>query len=144
MKRTNITDLIPHRDPFLFLDEIDVDVAAKKAVGRWTPKPSWPIFKGHFPDYPVVPGVIVIEMMAQAAVALGRGLEAAVGDKVVYLAGVDHARFRRPVLPGNTVDIYVKLEKRRRTLWTFDADARVEGKLAAQAKLLASVQEAWK
>ena len=146
MKKLNINEireLLPQRSPFLFLDEIEVHQEAKKAVGYWTAKPSWPVFKGHFPDHPVVPGVILIEVMAQACLILGVELDPTTRDKPVFLAGVDHARFRRPVFPDDQVQVNVKFEKRRRHLWAFDGDVRVRGKLAGQAKLLAAVQEKW-
>lgn len=140
MLLSDIQKLLPHRPPFLFLDQIDFDAASKKVVGQWTPPTAWPVFDGHFPGRPMVPGVILVEMMAQAALVLGRCLEPDIENKVAFLVSIDEARFRRPVLPGSLVEAHVKFIKKRRDFWSFDADVRVAGKLAAQAQLVASVQ----
>jgi len=130
---------LPHRDPFRFLDSAELDLAAKTLIGHWTPAADWAVFGGHFPNNPVVPGVILVEAMAQAACLLGAHLDPAIQGREVYLVGVDGARFRTPVRPGETVEVRATYDKRRRDLWWFKARAAVAGKKVAEASLLASV-----
>ena len=132
---------LPHRPPFLLLDELEVDAAGQRVTAHWRPDPAWEVFAGHFPDDPVVPGVLLVEAMAQAACVLGRAIDPSTRDLPVLLAGIDRARFRRPVRPGETVRIEVLFRKRRRGLWRFEGRAFVDQDLAAEATLLAALQE---
>lgn len=141
MNLHEIRQILPHRAPFLFLDDIDVDAEGRSAVGHWTPRTTWPVFKGHFPGHPVVPGVILIEVMAQAALILGRAIETREPDEFGMLVGVDHARFRRPIHPGDTVEVRVRFRRRRRHLWAFAGEIRRDSAMAAQAELLATLSQ---
>jgi 3-hydroxyacyl-[acyl-carrier-protein] dehydratase len=102
----NITSLLPHRDPFLFVDAID-EATAERIVGSRKFSESEPFFTGHFPDYPVVPGVILVESMAQCG---GAGIKqlGTIGDKLFFLASVNNVKFRRQVRPGDTVRMEIE------------------------------------
>jgi 3-hydroxyacyl-[acyl-carrier-protein] dehydratase len=101
-----ITSLLPHRDPFLFVDSID-EATAERIVGSRTFSESEPFFAGHFPEYPVVPGVILVESMAQCG---GAGIKqlGTIGDKLFFLASVNNVKFRRQVRPGDTVRMVIE------------------------------------
>jgi 3-hydroxyacyl-[acyl-carrier-protein] dehydratase len=102
----NITSLLPHRDPFLFVDSID-EATTERIVGSRTFTDSEPFFAGHFPEYPVVPGVILVESMAQCG---GAGIKqlGTIGDKLFFLASVNNVKFRRQVRPGDTVRMEIE------------------------------------
>lgn len=126
-------ELLPHRSPFLFVDRL-LSADETGAIGEVVFGPDQYFFKGHFPDYPVVPGVILIEAMAQTA---GAGLVASglFGDDVplFFLAGVDDVRFRRQVRPGDKLTTVSKIAKIAHGLGTFELKGYVGEKLAAQA-----------
>ena len=124
-------DVIPHRPPFLFIDRV-VDVTETEIIAVRTFRPDEDFFRGHFPDRPIVPGVILVEGMAQTFAYLGYQH---VGAKAVYLAGVDRARFRKPVYPGQEVEFRVAITGQRMGLMTGKAEARVEGVKVADAQL---------
>lgn len=132
-------DLLPHRPPFLFLDAVEVDLDDQSIRAVWTAPDSWDVFKGHFPGMPLVPGVILLEMMAQAACILGRRLDPSTADRPVLLVGLDDARFRRPVHPGELVEATVRFRRRRRELWRFEGEVRAGGDPAAEATILATL-----
>lgn len=136
-----LLELVPHRAPFLFLDHCELDLDGERILASWTPAENWEPFQGHFPDLPVVPGVILVEMLAQAACALGRSIAPETRDKPVFLVGLDDVRFRRPVRPGERVEAEVRFRKRRRGLWRFDGVARTGGEVAVEAELLATLGE---
>ena len=124
-------DLLPHAPPFLFLDDV-IDIAEHRITARRTFRPDEEFFKGHFPGRPIVPGVLLIEAMAQAFAYLvmkDRPLDG------VYLTGVDRARFRAPVLPGQEVVLTVEIEGERLGLVKAKAEARVAGQKVADARL---------
>lgn len=131
-------DLIPHRHPFLFVDTIVFLEEEKSARAFWTPSPQHWIFRGHFPEHPVLPGVILLEAMAQVACALGRFLDPASLGTPVLLAGADRVRFRRVISPGETLEILVHLKGRKRGFWQFQGRAMVKGEKVAEAELLAA------
>lgn len=133
-----IRDCLPHRYPFLLLDRIDELVPGKRVVGRKAVSANEPYLQGHFPDYPIMPGVLLVEALAQACCVLAfqtRQRKPADGF-LQYLAGVDDARFKRPVLPGDVLELEGAVLSERRQLMKFDCAARVDGELACAVKLI--------
>ncbi|MCK5933208.1 MAG: 3-hydroxyacyl-ACP dehydratase FabZ [Fulvimarina manganoxydans] len=132
-----ILKLLPHRYPFLMVDrivDIDGDVSA---IGVKNVTANEPHFQGHFPDNPVMPGVLIIEGMAQTAGAictLSRGGET---PALVYFMTIDNAKFRKPVLPGDMLEYHVKQSKKRGNIWKFDCLAIVAGTKVAEATVSA-------
>jgi 3-hydroxyacyl-[acyl-carrier-protein] dehydratase len=135
-----IMELIPHRYPFLMIDRVEdirVDVSA---VGVKNVTINEPFFQGHFPERPIMPGVLIIEAMAQtAAVLVVETLERAAAGKLVYFMTIDMARFRKPVVPGDTLRILVSKLRNRRNVWKFRGEARVGSKLVADATFSAMI-----
>jgi 3-hydroxyacyl-[acyl-carrier-protein] dehydratase len=133
-----IMKALPHRYPFLMVDRIkDID-GDESCIGIKNVTINEPHFLGHFPDHPVMPGVLLIEGMAQTAGALCVLSQAAGGPaKLVYFMTVDKAKFRKPVIPGDTVEFHVRKIKRRSSIWKFSAEARVEGVKVAEAEVSA-------
>ena len=120
LKIEEIKELIPHREPFLYLDSLVDIVKLKKASGLKTFNKDEDFFKGHFPGNPVVPGVILIEMMAQTAAALiAYSLKSETFDKIVYLMNVESSKFRNPVFPGMKVKANVESLRSRGRVWKF-------------------------
>ena len=133
-----IMEAIPHRYPFLLVDKIvDVD-KGESAVGIKNVTINEPFFPGHFPQKPVMPGVLILEAMAQTAGVLAIDYlgEDAKG-KVVYFMGIDGAKFRQPVVPGDQLRMKVVKTRGGGAVWKFDAEATVDGAVVAQAKLTA-------
>jgi 3-hydroxyacyl-[acyl-carrier-protein] dehydratase len=140
MDRARIMAMIPHRDPFLLIDEVTEARAGVSAIGIKRVTPDEYYFKGHFPQRPVMPGVLIIEAMAQtAAVLVVHTLGAASEGKLVYFMTVDKARFRRPVVPGETLHIHVACQRNRGNVWKFTGEAKVDGKLCAEAVFAAMI-----
>ena len=137
---SGIMEAIPHRYPFLLVDKIVDLVHGESAVGIKCVTINEPFFPGHFPQKPVMPGVLILEAMAQTAgvIAIDCLGENAKG-KVVYFMGIDGAKFRRPVVPGDQLKL--KLTRTRgglgKSVWKFDAEASVDGEVAAVASLTA-------
>jgi 3-hydroxyacyl-[acyl-carrier-protein] dehydratase len=131
-----IMQLLPHRYPFLLLDRV-IELTPRhsiRAIKNVTI--NEPFFQGHFPGRPVMPGVLVIEAMAQAGGILSyMSHEAPESALIYYLAAVDGARFRRPVVPGDRLDIRVEVESVRRGVWFYRAEARVDGETAVRAQI---------
>ncbi|MBM3567941.1 MAG: 3-hydroxyacyl-ACP dehydratase FabZ [Alphaproteobacteria bacterium] len=137
-----ILKMIPHRYPMLMVDRVVDMVAGESAVGVKNVSFNEPHFQGHFPDRPIMPGVMIVEAMAQtAAVLVVATLGGASEGKLVYFMSIDHARFRRPVTPGDTMRIHVKREHSRGNVWRFSAEAKVEGKTVAEATFTAMIAE---
>jgi len=133
-----IMEAIPHRYPFLLVDKI-IDVQkGESAVGIKNVTINEPFFPGHFPQKPVMPGVLILEAMAQTAGVLAIDY---LGDdakgKVVYFMGIDGAKFRQPVIPGDQLHLKVTKTRGGGAVWKFDAEAMVDGAVVAQAKLTA-------
>jgi len=139
----NILKLLPHRYPFLLIDRV-VDVEpGHRGRGIKNVTVNEPIFTGHFPDNPVFPGVLILEALAQASIMVGFYAEAVSDEPTqnLYLyVGIDKARFKRPVVPGDQLFLDVEVLKNRRGIWQFDAKARVGDELAASAELMIAVQ----
>ena len=133
-----IMELLPHRYPFLMIDRIiDID-ADNSATGIKAVTINEPHFQGHFPDQPVMPGVLLIEAMAQTAGAICVNADKNTNaPSLVYFMTIDRAKFRKPVVPGDVVKIHVKKMKQRRNIWKFDAEAVVDGNKVAEAEISA-------
>jgi 3-hydroxyacyl-[acyl-carrier-protein] dehydratase len=133
-----IMQLLPHRPPFLLIDRIiDMD-ADLSGTGIKNVTMNEPFFVGHFPGRPVMPGVLIIEAMAQTAGALvvnHKGSQ--VEGSLVYFMTIDGARFRKPVVPGDTLHLSVRRIQQRSRVWRYEGKARVEGKLVAEAEISA-------
>ncbi len=133
---------IPHRYPFLMVDRIVDVVSDDSAVGIKNVSINENYFQGHFPRRPVMPGVLIIETMAQtAAVLVVHTLGAASAGKLVYFMSVDSARFRRPVVPGDQLRVHVKKKQRRLSVWKFEAEATIDGRVVAEATFAAMILE---
>jgi len=131
-----IQDILPHRYPFLLIDRIlELDLG-KRAVGLKNVTINEPFFPGHFPGHPIMPGVLIVEAMAQVGgVLLMRSLDAQAEKKILYFTGIDRARFRRPVVPGDQVRFELEILQVRRLVCRMKGAAFVEGKLVAEAEL---------
>ncbi len=140
MDISEILDILPHRYPFLLIDRVLELEEGKRARGLKNVTINEPFFQGHFPGQPIMPGVLIVEAMAQVGGILAFK-SANVRDRVVYFMGIDRARFRRPVVPGDTVEFELTVKKTRGSIWTFKGEAFVAGKLAAEAELMATIVE---
>ena len=134
-----IKKLLPHREPFLFLERLSEIVPGKSAVGYKAVSYNEPHFRGHFPDYPVMPGVLIVEAMAQTAGALVMHTLGLKTSDRVYFLGVDKARFRKPVRPGNLLRMPVKALQNRGPVWRFSGQAFVDDQLCAEAEYSAMI-----
>jgi 3-hydroxyacyl-[acyl-carrier-protein] dehydratase len=133
---------LPHRYPFLLVDRIVDIVANESATGIKCVTASEPQFQGHFPDKPIMPGVLIIEAMAQtAAVLVIKSQQIDPAGKLVYFMSINEARFRRPVVPGDTLRIEVQKLRHRDTVWKFEGKGKVDGKVVAEATFTAMVLE---
>jgi beta-hydroxyacyl-ACP dehydratase FabZ len=141
-----ILRLLPHRYPFLLVDRIvsmteGPVVAGSKVTGLKNVSVNEPFFQGHFPGNPVMPGVLVLECMAQVGGCLFFASEAEPEKKLMYLSGVDKVRFRRPVFPGDQLVVVAEILQVRSTLVRMRAEARVDGALCAEGEFMSSLVE---
>lgn len=137
-----IMEMIPHRYPFLLIDRVVDIVSGERAVGIKNVSINEFYFQGHFPEHPVMPGVLLIEAMAQtAAVLVVHTLGPESEGKLVYFMSVDNARFRQPVSPGDRVEVHVERKHHRGNVWKFEGRAVVEGKLTAEATFAAMIRD---
>jgi 3-hydroxyacyl-[acyl-carrier-protein] dehydratase len=135
-----IKKLLPHRAPFLFIERLTEICPGESAVGYKAVAFNEPHFQGHFPDYAVMPGVLIVEAMAQAAGALVVHTLGLTGEKrIVYFMTIDRARFRRPVRPGDLLRIPVKVLRHRGPVWKFTGEAYVGDTLCAEAEFSAMI-----
>lgn len=137
-----IMRMIPHRYPFLMIDKVVDIIPGQSAVGIKCVTATEPHFQGHFPNQPIMPGVLIIEAMAQTAAVMvvhSLGLESQ--GKLVYFMTVDGARFRKPVVPGDTLYLHVMKERNRGQVWKFSSQAKVDGKLVAEATYAAMIMD---
>jgi len=135
-----IQEILPHRYPFLLVDRIVTLEEGKRAVGIKNVTANEPYFRGHFPGYPVMPGVLIIEAMAQVGAVVALKMPAFAG-KIAFLAGIDKARFRRQVVPGDQLRIEVEVLKLRGTFGKSYATAYVGEETVAEAELMFMIQK---
>lgn len=130
----DILRILPHRYPFLLVDKILELEPGQRAVGQKSVTINEPFFTGHFPDHPIMPGVLIVEMMAQVGGVMLLASELYKG-KQALLAGVDKARFRKPVLPGDTLFAEITLLRSRGSVGWVKAEAKVDGKVVCDGEL---------
>ena len=135
-----IMEMIPHRYPFLMIDRVTEIVPQTSAVGIKNVTINEPYFQGHFPSQPIMPGVMIVEAMAQTAgVLVVASFEKKSDGRLVYFMTIDNARFRKPVVPGDTLHIHVNRIQNRGTVWKFKGEAKVDGNLVAEATYSAMI-----
>ena len=139
---TEIRELLPHRYPMLMIDRV-LDYSDDRLVAIKAVTSNEPVFQGHFPHWPIFPGVLILEAMVQAsAVMASLALGAKADDNRVYLfAGIDKARFKQPVVPGDCIEIETRSVRRIRDIWKTAAEARVGDVVVCSAELLFTFQE---
>ena len=133
-----LMEYLPHRYPFLLVDRISAFEAGKSIVGIKNVTINEPFFQGHFPGHPIMPGVLILEAMAQVGGVFAQLSRDVNTDEVPYFVGIDKARFRRPVLPGDVLRLELLLLKVRRGIYSFTGKAYVETTLVAEAELRAT------
>lgn len=138
-----VMEMIPHRQPFLMIDRVEDIVIRESATGVKNVTINEPFFVGHFPVRPVMPGVLVIEAMAQtAAVLVVETLGPDALGKLVYFMTIDNARFRKPVVPGDQVKLFVSVQRNRGNVWKFKGVAKVGDLTVAEATYSAMIMDA--
>jgi len=141
MEQAEIQSLLPHRYPFLLVDRIHELDPDRRIVGIKNVTINEPFFQGHFPGRPVMPGVLILEAMAQVGGILAFKSLGNVARPVVYLTGVDNAKFRRPVVPGDQIRFEIDLVKKRVPFWKMQGKAFVDAELVCEADITAMVTE---
>jgi 3-hydroxyacyl-[acyl-carrier-protein] dehydratase len=137
-----IMNILPHAYPFLLVDRIIEIEPGKRIVGIKNVTYNEPFFPGHFPGRPIMPGVLIVEAMAQTAgVLVFKSMPGEERGKPVYFLGIDNVRFRKPVTPGDQLRFELEITKHRQAIWGFKGKALVDGKLVAEAELLAMMGE---
>jgi 3-hydroxyacyl-[acyl-carrier-protein] dehydratase len=135
-----VMELLPHRYPFLLVDRIIEMDRDESAIGIKSVTANEPFFQGHFPNYPIMPGVLIIEGLAQTAGALCvNNFGSAYRPQIVYFMGIDRAKFRRPVLPGDQIHYHVRKMRNRGRAWRFYGEAKVNGQVVAEAEVSAMI-----
>ncbi len=143
MDITEIMRHLPHRYPLLLVDRVLELVPGEFVTAVKNVTMNEPFFPGHFPHHPIMPGVLIIESLAQAAGLLAfksSGKEAG-ADSVIYFVGIDNARFKRPVVPGDQLRLEARITRHTRGIWKFDAKALVEGQLVCGAELMCTLRD---
>jgi len=143
MEIREVLEYLPHRYPFLLIDRVLLCEPGKRVVALKNVTINEPFFQGHFPYYPVMPGVLIVEAMAQAAAILTFHTVKAKADErsVYYFVGIDDARFKKPVVPGDSLRLEVSVNRQVRGIWKFDAKALVENSLVAESHLMCTVRK---
>lgn len=135
-----IMEYIPHRHPFLLIDKMRDIYAEEKAIGIKNVSINEPFFVGHFPNKPIMPGVLIIEAMAQTAgVTVMAGQDDLSSERMVFFMSIDSAKFRKPVVPGDVVELHVEKIRSKMNVWKFSGKAMVDGVLKAEAVFSAMV-----
>jgi len=135
-----ILEVLPHRYPFLLVDRI-IEMEGERVVGIKNVTFNEPFFQGHFPGAPIMPGVLILEAMAQVGGCLMYNLQHEFQNSLIYFLGIDNARFRQKVVPGDQLVMEATVLKRRASTAKLKAEARVDGKLVAEAEFLSMVGE---
>jgi 3-hydroxyacyl-[acyl-carrier-protein] dehydratase len=137
-----IMSILPHAYPFLLVDRIVEVEPGKRIVGIKNVTYNEPFFPGHFPGRPIMPGVLIVEAMAQTAgMLVFKSTDEESRKKPVFFLGMDNVKFRKPVIPGDQLRLEIEITKHRQSIWGFKGKALVDGKLAAEAELLAMLGE---
>jgi len=138
---TDIMEMLPHRYPFLLIDRVLEFKLNDSIIGIKNITCNEPQFTGHFPTKPVMPGVLIIEAMAQlSAILVAKSMDS-LKNKEVFFMSIEEAKFRKIVEPGDTLHIYAKIEQNRGSVWKFSSNAKVDGQLAAESKFTAMVKD---
>ncbi|MBA2486853.1 MAG: 3-hydroxyacyl-ACP dehydratase FabZ [Nitrospira sp.] len=141
MDSMEIQSILPHRYPFLLVDRIRELDPDRRIVGIKNVTINEPFFQGHFPGRPVMPGVLILEALAQVGGVLAFKSLGSVGRPVVYLTGIDAAKFRKPVVPGDILRLEVEVIKKRPPFWKMQGKAFVESELVCEAEVTAMVTD---
>ena len=137
-----IMSILPHAYPFLLVDRIVEVEPGKRIVGIKNVTYNEPSFPGHFPGHPIMPGVLIVEAMAQTAgMLVFKSTDEESRKKPVFFLGMDNVKFRKPVIPGDQLRLEIEITKHRQSIWGFKGKALVDGKLVAEAELLAMLGE---
>ncbi|MCH6577420.1 MAG: 3-hydroxyacyl-ACP dehydratase FabZ [Proteobacteria bacterium] len=140
MDTMRLMEVLPHRYPFLMIDRLVDIIANVSATGIKNVTVNEPYFQGHFPGQPVMPGVLIIEAMAQTSAALVvHSMGPHAEGKLVYFMSIESARFRKPVVPGDRLNVHVTKERSRGNVWKFRAEAKVDGVVVAEATYSAMI-----
>ncbi|MGY6276856.1 3-hydroxyacyl-ACP dehydratase FabZ [Methylomonas sp. MgM2] len=135
-----IQQILPHRYPFLLVDKVIECEPSSHLIGVKNVSFNEAFFQGHFPNQPIMPGVLIMEALAQATALLtSQSTDGLSEDTIYYLAGIDNARFKRQVVPGDQLVLNVTYVKHKRHLWSFDCRAEVDAELAASAQIMCAV-----
>ena len=137
-----VLEHLPHRYPFLLIDRVLSCEPGKTLIALKNVTINEPYFAGHFPRHPVMPGVMIVEALAQASALLSfKTMEAQVDEEsVYYFVGIDKARFKKPVIPGDALRLEVTLQRHLRGIWKFWGEAKVDGVLVSEAELMCTVR----
>lgn len=143
MNIQQILELLPHRYPFLLVDRVISLTPGEKIHAQKNVSMNEEFFNGHFPHFPVMPGVLIIEALAQAAGILSfKTMETKPDDKsVIFFVGIDNARFKRPVVPGDVLSLHVSIARNIRGIWKYKAQAMVDENLVAEADLMCALRD---
>ena len=135
-----IMELLPHRYPFLFVDRIVEWEPGKRIVGIKNVTINEPFFQGHFPGHPIMPGVLIVEALAQTGGILALK-EMGGGKRIAYFTGIDNCKFRRPVVPGDQLRLEITVIANKGPVWKMHGEARVDGALAARGDVTATIPD---
>jgi 3-hydroxyacyl-[acyl-carrier-protein] dehydratase len=138
-----ILETLPHRYPFLLVDKVVEVVSGERIVAQKNVTINEEFFNGHFPHFPVMPGVLIVEALAQAAGILSFKTMGSKSDanSLYFFVGIDNCRFKRPVVPGDVLMLHVSIERQSRLLWKYKAQALVDGQVAAEADLMCALRD---
>ena len=131
----DIMKLLPHRYPFLLVDRITEFEEGKRIIGKKNVTINEPCFLGHFPEHPIMPGVLILEAMAQVGGVYAILAKEVGENQVPYFVGIDKAKFKRPVVPGDQLMLEAKFIKSKRNIWAFECRAEVDGEFVASAEI---------